>query len=138
MIEKKKILVADDDVQLVDSVKTLLEGAGYRVFFTYKSEKIVETVKDVQPDLVLLDVMFAGESGPDGFEVSRALSMEPTLRDIPVLILSGVRKVMDLPFSYKPDDRWMPVKAFIEKPVKPDVLLGEIKKILGPLTSGLR
>lgn len=138
MIVKKKILVADDDVQLVDSVKTLLESAGYQVFYTYKSEKIVETVKDVRPDLILLDVMFAGESGPDGFEVSRELHGEPLLKDIPVLILSGVRKVMNLPFKYEPDDRWLPVKAFIEKPVKPNLLLEEIKKVLGPLTSAIR
>jgi len=130
MSEKKKILVADDDVQLVDSLRTLLESAGYQIFSTYRSEKVVEIVKDVAPDLILLDVMFAGESGPDGFEVSRVLHEEPALKDIPVLILSGVRKVMDLPFKYEPDERWMPVKAFIEKPVKPDVLLGEIKKAL--------
>jgi len=130
MSEKKKILVAEDDVQLVDSLRTLLESAGYQIFSTYRSEKVVEIVKDVAPDLILLDVMFAGESGPDGFEVSRVLHEEPALKDIPVLILSGVRKVMDLPFKYEPDERWMPVKAFIEKPVKPDVLLGEIKKAL--------
>lgn len=130
MTDKKKILIADDDVQLVDSMKTLLENAGFNPFYTYKSENIIQTVKDVKPDLILLDVMFAGSTGPDGFQISRELHNEPMLKDIPVIILSGVRKVRNLPFDYNPDERWMPVKAFLEKPVKPDELLSAIKEIL--------
>jgi len=54
------------------------------------------------------------------------------LKGIPILILSGVRKVLDLHFKISPDETWMPVKAFLEKPVKPDKLLAEIEKVLGP------
>ena len=128
----KKILVVDDDVQLVDTVKTLLESVGYGVSYAYQVEKGIEMAKSEQPDLILLDVMFAGPPGPDGFEVSRQLPNDPELKDIPVIILSGVREAMGLPFEFEPDQTWMPVKAFIEKPVKPDTLIAEIEKILGP------
>ena len=133
MNKNKKIFVADDDVQFVDSVKTLLESVGYIVSHTYKSEEIIESVKHFNPDLILLDVMFAGPRGPDGFKISRLLHQDPELKDIPVIIISGVRKVMHLPFICEPDDKWMPVKAFIEKPITPDQLLSEVKKVIGPL-----
>ncbi len=133
MNEKKRIFVADDDVQFVDSVKTLLESVGYIVFYTYKSGEIIEKVKHLDPDLILLDVMFAGPKGPDGFKISRLLHQDPILKNIPVIIISGIRKVMHLPFICEPSDKWMPVKAFIEKPITPDKLLSEVKKVLGPL-----
>jgi len=132
MSNKKRILVVDDDVQLVDTVKTLLESAGYEVSYAYQSQKGLELAKAKTPDLILLNVMFAGPPGPDGFEVSRQLHQDPELKDIPVIILSGVRKAMDLPFKFEPDETWMPVKAFLEKPIKPDKLLSEIEKVLGP------
>jgi len=88
--------------------------------------------REIKPDLILLDVMFAGPPGPDGIELSRRLHQDPVLKDIPVIILSGVKKVLDMPIEIGPDETWMPVKAFLEKPVKPDKLLSEIEKILGP------
>ena len=132
----KKILVVDDDVQLVDTVRTLLESVGYEVASAYRPDKGLTLARQVKPDLIVLDVMFAGPPGPDGIEVSRQLHQDGELKGIPVIILSGVRKVLDLPFKIGPDEDWMPVKAFLEKPIKPDRLLTEIEKILGPARPG--
>lgn len=132
MSKKQTILVIDDDVQLVDTVKTLLESVGYQVAHAYQTEKGMELAEEIKPDLILLDVMFAGPPGPDGIELSRRLHQSPALRDTPVIILSGVRKVMDFSFAYSPDPTWMPVKAFLEKPIKPAALIAEIEKALGP------
>ena len=132
MSEQNSILIIDDDVQLVDTVKTLLESVGYEISYAYQSERGMELAREIKPDLILLDVMFAGPPGPDGIELSRRLHQDPVLKDIPVIILSGVKKVLDMPIKIGPDETWMPVKAFLEKPVKPDKLLSEIEKILGP------
>ncbi len=132
MSEKKHIMIIDDDVQLVDTVKTLLESVGYETSFAYQAEKGMEQAREEKPDLILLDVMFAGPPGPDGFEISRRLKQDAVLKDVPVIILSGVKKVLDVPVKVAPDDTWMPVKAFLEKPVKPETLLAEIEKVLGP------
>lgn len=132
MSEQNSILIIDDDVQLVDTVKTLLESVGYEVSYAYQSERGMALAREIKPDLILLDVMFAGPPGPDGIELSRRLHQDPVLKDIPVIILSGVKKVLDMPIKIGPDETWMPVKAFLEKPVKPDKLLSEIEKILGP------
>ena len=132
MPEKQSILVIDDDVQLVETVKVFLESVGYVVDFAYQAERGMEQARDTRPDLILLDVMFAGPPGPDGFEISRRLHQDLELRDIPVIILSGVRRVMELQYSLKPDESWMPVRAFLEKPIKPGRLLAEIEHVIGP------
>jgi len=130
--EKQHILVIDDDVQLVDSVTTLLESVGYGVSYAYHPAKGLDLAKEEKPDLILLDIMFAGPPGPDGIEVSRQIHQDPALGDIPVIVLSGVKKVLDMPVKIGPDEDYMPVKAFLEKPFKPDELLSEVEKVLGP------
>ena len=132
MSEQKKILIIDDDVQLVDTVKTLLESVGYKIAYAYQSEKGFAVARETKPDLILLDIMFAGPPGPDGVEISRRIHEDPDLKDTPVIILSGVKQALDMPIKIEPDEAYMPVKAFIEKPFKPDKLLTEIEKILGP------
>ena len=131
MSEKKKVLIIDDDVQLVDSVQTMLESQGYEVSYAYQALKGVELARETQPDVILLDVMFAGPPGPDGFQVAREMHDDPKLKDIPIIMLTGVRKVMDIPYELKPDEQWMPVKSFLEKPIKPGDLLNAIKNALG-------
>ena len=132
MSEQKHVMVIDDDVQLVDTVKTLLESVGYQVSYAYQSEKGMDQAREIKPDLILLDIMFAGPPGPDGVEISRRLRQDPILGNTPVIILSGVRKLLDMPFKLAPDEDYMPVRAFLEKPFKPDQLLAEIRKILEP------
>lgn len=131
MPEKKgRIVVVDDDVQLVESVTTLLESVGYEVFSAYRAENGFDLAKEKRPDLILLDVMFAGPPGPDGFEISRRIKKDPDLRETPVVMLSGVKKVLELGYDVTPDDAFMPVEAFIDKPVKPEKLLATIDEVL--------
>ena len=133
MMDKKKVMVIDDDVQLVDTVKTLLESVGYEVSYAYQAERGMDLAREIKPDLILLDIMFAGPPGPDGLEISRRLRQDPILGNTPVIVLSGVKKLLDMPIKLAPDESYMPVKAFLEKPFKPDKLLSEIAKILGPV-----
>ena len=127
---KKQILIIDDDVQLVDSVETLLDSAGYEVACAYQAEQGLAMARETQPDLIVLDILFAGPPGPSGVELSRQLAQDPELRDTPVIILSGVKKVLDMPVKLAPDESYMPVKAFLEKPFKPQELLSQIEELL--------
>lgn len=129
-MSKKRILVIDDDAQLVDAVKTLLESAGYDVVCAYQPEKGLALAREMQPDLIVMDILFAGPPGPDGVEVSRRLDQDPALKDTPVIILSGVKRVLDLPVKLGPDETYMPVQAFLEKPFKPGDLLAQIEQLL--------
>ena len=130
MAGKTHILIIDDDVQLVDTVKTLLESVGYEVSYAYQSEKGLALAKETQPDLILLDIMFAGPPGPDGTEISRRLQQDLALRDTPVIVLSGVKKALDMPVKLGPDEAYMPVEAFLEKPFTPSSLAHRVREVL--------
>jgi CheY-like chemotaxis protein len=132
MSRKQRILVVDDDVQVVDTVETLLQSVGYETLHAFRTEEGMELARKHQPDLILLDVMFSGPPGPDGFETSRLVQGDPALKGIPIIMLSGVKTVMGLNYDFSPDATWLPIKAFLEKPLRPDKLLREIEKVLGP------
>ena len=132
MSEKQHILVIDDDPQLVETVTTLLSSVGYQTSSAHTIEKGFELARSQKPDLILLDVLFDFQPGPDGIQFSQQLHEDPVLKDVPVIMLSGVKQAVDFPYEYSPDPTYMPVKAFIDKPVKPDKLLAEIEKVLGP------
>ena len=132
MSEKQHILVIDDDPQLVETVTTLLKSVGYQTSSAQTIEKGFELARSQKPDLILLDVLFDFQPGPDGIQFSQQLHEDPVLKDVPVIMLSGVKQAVDFPYEYSPDPTYMPVKAFIDKPVKPDKLLAEIEKVLGP------
>ncbi len=115
------VLIVDDDMDLVESMANLLEAKGYVVFTASNGEEGVDMAKAERPDLILLDVMMTTKD--EGFNVARQLREVEELRGTPVVMVSGVRKEMNLPFGFEPDDTWLPVKQFLEKPVKPEVLL---------------
>ena len=131
MSDKKRILMIDDDVQAVDTVETFLQSVGYETAHAYMALDGIQLARSWKPDLILLDVMFAGPPGPDGFEVSRELHGDAELKDTPVIILSGLKKFFGMATEFTPDETWMPVKTFLEKPVKPATLLEAIQKIIG-------
>lgn len=132
MPQQGTILVIDDDVQFVETVKTLLESTGSEVVYAYQAERGMQIAREIRPDLIILDVMFVGPPGPDGIELSRRLDQDPVLSDIPVIILTGVRRVLNWDFGADLDPERLPVDAFLEKPVKPRELLAAIKEILEP------
>ena len=78
------------------------------------------------PDLAVLDVMM--EDKTVGFALARELhQLSPQL---PMVMLTGIRKEMQLGYGFEPDETWLPVSKFIEKPVNPRVLADEVEKLL--------
>jgi CheY-like chemotaxis protein len=125
----KKVLMIDDDPEFVDATTNLLEAKGFDVESASNGKDGFEKAKAVNPDIILLDVMMTTES--EGFDVARAMHKEESLKNTPVIIISGIRKEMNLPFGFEPDEEWLPVKAVLEKPIKPDVLLSTIEENIG-------
>jgi CheY-like chemotaxis protein len=64
----------------------------------------------------------------EGFDVARELHEDQKLKDIPIIIMTGIRREMNLPFGFEPDETWLPVKHVLEKPVKPEILLAAISE----------
>ena len=123
----KKILVVDDERHIVRLVEVNLTRAGYDIVTAYDGVEALESVKSDTPDMIVLDVMMTEMT--EGFGVSRKIKMEEKLKDIPVIILTAIRKKEKLPWTFEPDANWLPVAKFLEKPISPEELLREIKKV---------
>jgi two-component system, OmpR family, alkaline phosphatase synthesis response regulator PhoP len=125
---KKRILLVDDDREFVQATKDLLEAHGYEVLTAHSGAEGLEIARKGYPNLMLLDVMMATDT--EGFDVSRSIQESPELKGLPVILMTGIKKAMSLPFSFEPDEDWLPVKVVLDKPVPPDRLLAEIAKQL--------
>ncbi len=82
----QRILVVDDDKEIVRLVRAYLEQAGYRVFVAYDGEMALHTIRTERPDLVVLDLMLPGR---DGWDITRIVRADPTLPDIPIIMLTA-------------------------------------------------
>jgi len=121
-----KVLIVDDDSDFVEAITTLLEAKGYEVVSAPEGKTGFAQAKKQLPGLILLDVMMATKS--EGFDVAKQLKDEPITKDIPVVLITGIKRDMNLPFGFEPDENWLPVKAVLEKPVKPDLLLKTVEE----------
>lgn len=120
----KKVLMIDDDPEFVDAISNLLDAKGYEVHTASNGKDGVAKAKAENPDIILLDVMMTTKN--EGFNVARELHEDQKLATIPIIIMTGIRREMNLPFGFEPDETWLPVKTVLEKPVKPEVLLSAI------------
>lgn len=128
MEQQVKILLVDDDREFVESNKALLEAHGYEVFIAFDGRSGFEMASKVRPQLMILDVMMATET--EGFEIARMLREEPALREMRIIMLTGITKTMKLPFHLEPDEKWLPVNRILEKPVLPKHMIAEVEKAL--------
>src|SRR5688572_18596767 len=107
----KKILIADDDPAIVDSLKMMLELEGYEVNTTTDGATIYKMEVEY-PDLLLLDIWMSGQ---DGREICKYLKNEPHTKHIPIIMVSASRDVMNSAKESGADD-------FIEKPFEQEEL----------------
>ncbi len=130
----KKILIIDDDTDVVDAMKIVLETSGYRVFTAPNSEIGLKSLVENRPDLLILDVMM--ETDTEGFEVSWQIKSEDPnspykdFRSMPILMITNVGNEKHMKFDPKKDSEFLPVDDFVTKPVKPVDLLEKVSKFL--------
>ncbi len=121
-----KVLMIDDDPEFVEAISNLLDAKGYDVHSASNGKDGIAKAKAENPDIILLDVMMTTKN--EGFNVARELHDDQKLRETPIIIMTGIRREMNLPFGFEPDETWLPVKRVLEKPVKPEVLLTAISE----------
>jgi len=113
----------------------VIEAAGYKVFVAGSATEAVSRLEEVQPDLVVLDVMM--EDTVAGFRVvnfMRDYENFPQNRKyekIPILMLTSIQQRTGMRFSQDAGSRLLPIDAFVEKPVKPRELIDKIAELLG-------
>ncbi|MFW5996701.1 MAG: response regulator [Verrucomicrobiota bacterium] len=123
-----KILLVDDDNDLVESTVLLLESHNYQVMSAGDGKSGFQKAREIKPDLMILDVMMTTKT--EGFDVARKIAADPDLRDMPVILLTGIRREMELPYGFEPDEDWLPVYTVLEKPLEPDKLISKIEELL--------
>ncbi|MHC4586634.1 MAG: response regulator [Planctomycetota bacterium] len=128
-----KIVIADDDPDIRESLQAILESQQYTVVTAVDKTDGLEKIRAEKPDLAILDVMMS--TWEDGFEMSRELKKDPQFKDMPILMLTGIKKETGIDFkSTAGDPTWCPVDAFLEKPIEPDILLAEVAQLLSGKT----
>ena len=132
-MEKAKILIVDDDLDLANAIQAILESRDYTVVTASDKAGGMELVRTEKPDLLILDVIMSTWS--DGFDMARELKSQSELKDMPILMLTGVRDKTGIDFkSSAGDPTWLPVEGFLDKPVESETLLSEVEKVLSKRT----
>jgi CheY-like chemotaxis protein len=136
MSAKRKVLIVDDDRDLVATLRLLLERAGYAVVDAGGPGEGMEKVGRERPDLILLDVMMP--EATEGFHFVWKLRHrdEAYFRDVPIVMLTAIHGTTDLRFypdsgdgTYGPGE-YLPVQEFLDKPVDPRELLERVARVL--------
>jgi len=122
-----KILLIDDDPDFIEINTAHLKKNGYQVVAAYDGKQGFEKAKLEKPDLIVLDVMMADRT--EGFYTARQLRSEEETKSIPLILLTAIHQE-EKAFRFAPDDTWLPVDVFLDKPVMPERLLEEIQRRL--------
>ena len=123
----KKILIVDDDPDLVEAVSTILESKGYAVAKAYGGVEGLKKAETEKPDLIVLDVMMPDK---DGYEVCKELKADDAYRSIPILLLTAV--VSNIPTSKYTQQMGKETEAddYVDKPVEPEELVKRVEALI--------
>lgn len=119
----KKILCIEDEPEMIDLIRLILSRRGFDVYGASGGEEGIQMIREIHPDLVLLDLMMPDM---DGWEVYQQMKAEASTRDIPVIVVTAkaqnIDKVLGLHIA-KVDD-------YIAKPFGPQELMDSVEKVL--------
>jgi DNA-binding response OmpR family regulator len=119
-----KILIVDDDPDIVEAGRLVLEREGYEVESAPSRAEGMKRIEEVKPDLLILDVMM--EEPDDGLRMAREIRKAG--HTFPIIMLTSVNAAMGL--NIDKDEEMVPVEEFQPKPVDPQTLIAKVKKLL--------
>jgi DNA-binding response OmpR family regulator len=123
-----KILVVDDDIDIVEAIRVVLESKSYQVIPAHTRKQCIDAVHEQNPDLIILDVML--EKADDGFQICWELKHDANYSSIPVLMLTAVTRKTGFKFSPDTDKEWLPADDYVEKPIQPYALIDRVERLL--------
>ncbi len=146
----KKVLVVDDDVSTVKFLTTALEESGYDSLQAFDGKEALELMQNVSPDLILLDIMMPKKTG---FTLFHQIRKDEKLKDVPVIMLTGVAETLEGLDAESEDTHERPFDSlreamrkkiemlrgeglrkpemFLDKPIDPEVVIEKIRELIG-------
>jgi two-component system, OmpR family, phosphate regulon response regulator PhoB len=122
----KRVLVVDDEQDVVSYLCAILRDNGYETVEAFDGEQAMKEVGANRPDLITLDVTMPEMTGVKAY---RKLKEDPSLKSIPVVIITGVSH--DFKQFISSRSQVPPPEGYLEKPIKPEELLNEVRKHIG-------
>ena len=123
-----KVLIIDDDPDLVQAVSILLGREGLESLAAYGGVEGLAKAREEKPDVIILDVMMEDK---DGFAVAKELASDPALQHIPVIMLTAVAEhAQDSPYAPQAAIKSLEAEEWFDKPVDPQALVACIKELL--------
>lgn len=119
----KRVLIADDEPNIVVSLEFLMERNGYQIRIASDGDQVLRAVEEQRPDLILLDVMLPGRSG---FEVCQKIRENPAWQGIKIIMLTAKGRETEVAKGLA-----LGADAYITKPFSTKDLLAQVKQILG-------
>jgi hydrogenase maturation protease len=133
-MKKTKIVTIDDDPDILDVLRIALEANNYEVHAASSGAEGLKVIKQVRPDLIILDVMM--DTVTEGFHVSYELrNQDPRseyheFNKVPIIMLTSISQKTGMTFSPEKDGEYLPIDEFVEKPLRVEFLLEMVKKLL--------
>lgn len=119
----KKILIVDDEQDIVESLKFILEVSGYTCYCAYNGEDGLKLAKEIMPDLIILDVMMPKING---YKISRLLKYDNKYKDIPIIMLTARSQNEDKLIGEETG-----VNEYLTKPFELDQIVKKVEEYLG-------
>lgn len=135
MESRPRILVIDDEPDMVDMLRMALEKASYEVIAAYDGREGVEKARTEKPDAIVLDIMMPEK---DGFVACRELKGDAATADIPILILTAVGSRFATTSYARSMGLDLEADDYIDKPVDPNELVKRVGKLLARANSPSR
>jgi len=126
--KKKKILVVDDDPDVVEVLRIVLTSAGYEFHCAMNSQAAIDKLHQVKPDLLILDIIMEDRSS--GYQVAQEVRSDPSMNGLPIIMLTAMERETGLRLLKAKGMTPPTVDVYMNKPIEPAKLLQEIKGLL--------
>lgn len=122
-----RILVVDDEPDMVEMIKAALESASHKVIAAFNGKEGIEKARKEKPDAIVMDIMMPEK---DGFVTCKELKGDPACKDIPILILTAVGEHFANTRYAKSMGMELEAEDYIDKPIDPKLLVARLAKLL--------
>ncbi|MBN2562514.1 MAG: response regulator [Phycisphaerae bacterium] len=124
----KTVLLIDDDADVHEVVKMILEPQGLRVECALTGPKGLEAARELMPDVLLLDIML--DTPSEGFHIAYTMKSDEVLKAIPIVIISSIGQKMGIDYAKELGTEYVPASRFIDKPFDAATLLAAVNEAM--------